>query len=434
MATITPAKPRTGRAKAPLRGRPAPSGLLGTAATWLQHPLASMYLVAVPSALLLGLGTLMVWSASSVFAYARFGDSYYFIERQVMWVAVGLVVVFVTQRIRVDALKKLSWAAFGVTGVLMTLTFIKPFRYCVNGNCNWINLSSNSMLRLQPSEFAKIAIILWAAALFTAKRKVLDRPRHLLFPFLAGAAVLLGMTLLQGDLGSAIILGFVVVALLWCVGASWRILGSIGLLAAAGAVALAILEPSRMTRILGFLDPSADPQGTNFQPNQAQLGMASGGWWGVGLGGSRQKWGSLSEAHTDYVLAIVGEELGVIGTLSVLVLLLVLGYAGFRIALRAGTFYARIVAAGITCWLMAQAMVNVFVVLRLLPVLGVTLPLVSYGGSSLVVNLIAIGILLACAREEPDARAFLDRRRKSQQPRRRLSAVLAGGDRPRTKK
>lgn len=423
MATITPAKPRGGRQRPP-RQRSDAERLRSTATAWLQHPLASLYLVAVPSALLLGLGTIMVWSASSVFSYTQFGDAYYYIKRQVAWVLVGLVVVFVTQKVRIDALKRLGWLAFGGTGLLMALTFVEPFRYCVKGNCNWINLSSNSMLRLQPSEFAKIALILWAASLFTAKRKVLAEPRHLLIPFLPGAALLLFLTMMQHDLGTAIVLGAIVVALLWCVGASWRILGSIAALAGFAATALAVLEPARMRRITGFLNPALDPQGANFQPNQAQLGMASGGWWGVGIGGSRQKWGSLSEAHTDYVLAIIGEELGVIGTLGVIALLLVLGYAGLRIALRSGTFYARIVAAGITCWLMAQAMINVFVVLRLLPVLGLTLPLVSYGGSSLVVNLIAIGILLACAREEPAARALLDRQRASSQPRARLSAVL----------
>lgn len=424
MATITPTKPRGGGRSRTPRVPSDAARLRGTATAWLQHPLASFYLVAVPAALLLGLGTIMVWSASSVFAYAQFGDAYYFIERQVMWVGVGLVAVFVTQKVRIDALKRLGWAAFLGTGLLMVLTFIEPFKYCVKGNCNWINLSSNSMLRLQPSEFAKIAIILWAATLFTAKRKVLAEPRHLLIPFVPGAALLVGLTMLQHDLGTAIVMGMVVVGLLWCVGASWRIMAGIGGLAAVGAMALAVLEPARMRRILGFLNPALDPQGANFQPNQAQLGMASGGWWGVGIGGSRQKWGSLSEAHTDYVLAIIGEELGVLGSLLVIGLLLLLGYAGFRIALRSGTFYARMVAAGITCWLMAQAMINVFVVLRLLPVLGVTLPLVSYGGSSLVVNLIAVGILLACAREEPEARAFLDRQRAARQPRARLSAVL----------
>jgi cell division protein FtsW len=309
---------------------------------------------------------------------------------------------------------------FLVSGLLMCVPFVMGVR--IKGNLNWI--SFGPMMRLQPSEIAKIVIILWGATLFTSKRKTLEDPRHLLFPFLPGALVLILLTVLQHDLGTSIIMGLIVVAMLWNVGASFKLLGGLAALIGAGALALVVITPNRLQRIWGFLDPTADLTGINYQPSQAQFALASGGWWGVGLGYSRMKWGFLSEAHTDYILAITGEELGLVGTLFVLLLFVVLTYGGFMVALRSTSFYARIVAAGITCWLAGQALVNVFVVLRLLPVLGIPLPLVSYGGSSLVMTLAGVGILLRCALEEPEAKAFLARHKQSKQPRGRVSAVV----------
>jgi cell division protein FtsW len=180
-----------------------------------------------------------------------------------------------------------------------------------------------------------------------------------------------------------------------------------------------------MNRILGFFNQDLDPLGVNHQPIRAIFALASGGWWGLGLGASRQKWGGLVESHTDYVLAVIGEELGLVGTLLVLALFLILGYAGFRIAMRSDIRFCRYTAAGITSWFMIQALVNIAVVLRMVPVLGVPLPLVSYGGSSLLVNLMGIGVLLACARQEPAYRAFL-RRRSSRKKDRALVTTAAG--------
>ncbi len=433
--TSTPTTERRGtRVKRPVVAtrRTGPGRLNSTATAWLAHPLASFFLVAVVSALLLIIGTVMVWSASSVYAFTQFKNAYYFIQRQVVFLVIGLIVVVITQWLPLGLLRRLGWVFFGIAGVLMCLTFVPGLGYGVKGNKNWLNFSTESMIRLQPSEIAKVAIILWAATLFTTKRTYLDDPRHLLVPLVPGASLMIGLTVLQHDLGTAIIMGMILVAILWNVGASWRVMLSIAVTAAAGALVLALTSADRLRRILGFFSPGSDLSGTNYQPNQAQYGLATGGWWGVGLGASRQKWGSLSEAHTDYVLAIIGEETGLVGTLIVLALLVLLGYAGFRIALRSGTFYARMVAAGISSWLMIQAIVNVFVVLRLLPVLGVPLPLVSYGGSSLVVNMIGVGLLLACAKDEPEAKEFLERRRRSEQPRGRLSAVLGGRRRHRT--
>ena len=424
MATSTPTRTRGTRAPASPADRPLsdPDVFKEAAHAWLHHPLASIYLVVVPALLLLALGTVMVWSASSVYGATQFGDATTFLKRQLVFVVGGLLGALVMQRIPLEALRRLGWPMFLTASVLMCVPFVMGKR--IKGNLNWIDFGGSGMLRLQPSEIAKLVIILWGASLFTHKRKALDDPRHLLLPFLPGALGLVGLTVLQHDLGTSIIMGLIVVLMLWNVGASLRILGAFAAGIGVVVLGLVVATPYRVARILGFLDPTAGAEGINYQPNQAQLGLASGGWWGVGLGYSRMKWGFLSEAHTDYILAIIGEELGLMGTLTVIGLLLTIGYAGFRIALRAGSFYSRIVAAGITSWIMVQAAVNICVVLRLLPVLGVPLPLVSYGGSSLVVNLAALGILVLCARDEPAAKHYLEKRRRERRPRGRLSAVV----------
>lgn len=425
MAILTPSRPpRTARERAQAQGT-----LADAASAWLAHPMADTVLVVVPAALLLALGSLMVWSASTVYGYTQFGDEYYFLKRHAAFLGVAIVAGLVASRIPTERVRQLGWVIYAIAGLLLALTFT-PLGYGVGGNTNWLNFGGpGSMYRLQPSELAKLALVLWGSAVLANKHRLLSRPRHLLFPFLPFSLLVIFLVILQKDLGTAIILGGLVVAVLWCVGAPWRVLGSLAAIVGAIVAVLVVTNPSRLARIGGFLDPASDLTGVNHQPMQALYGIATGGWWGVGLGASRQKWGSLSQTHTDYVLAIIGEELGLVGTLTVLALLVLLGYAGVRIALRSSTFFGRLVAAGITSWFMMQALVNVMVVLRLLPVLGLPLPFVSYGGSALLANIAALGVLVACAREEPDAKAWLKRRAKSRGPRRRLSAVLPGARR-----
>lgn len=425
MAILTPSKPpRTSNRTTRPHQR---SAFATTASAWLNHPMADVVLVGSAVGLLLALGSIMVWSASTVYSYTQFGDAFYFMKRQLGFLVVALIAGWIASRLPLDRWRSTGWTLFGVAGILLVLTLVTPLGYGVGGNRNWLNLGGEgSMLRLQPAEFAKLAIVVWGSAVLANKRKLLDQPKHLLVPFLPFSLLLVGLVVLQHDLGTAILLGGLVVAVLWCVGAPLRVLGGLAVAVGGGLGALVLANPSRIARIGGFFDPNSDPTGVNHQPMQALYGLASGGWFGVGLGHSRQKWGSLTQAHTDYVLAIIGEELGLIGTLLVLALFVVLGYAGVRIALRSSTFFGRLVAAGVTSWIMMQALVNIMVVLRLLPVLGVPLPLVSYGGSALMANLIAVGILIACGRDEPDAKAWLKRRARGRTPRRRISAVLPG--------
>ncbi|MCE1173439.1 MAG: putative lipid II flippase FtsW, partial [Propionibacteriales bacterium] len=315
-------------------------------------------------------------------------------------------------------LKMVGWALIFGSLLLQILTFT-PLGFSNNGNTNWVQFGS-PWFRIQPSELAKLAIVMWGADIMARKGKRLVDPRQLLIPFLPMSLLLIVLVVLQDDLGTGMIMGALVLTTLWYVGASLKVIGGVIGTVALGVLVLVAASPNRMSRIFGFLNPSADPLGVNHQPITAIVALASGGWWGLGLGASRQKWGGLVESHTDYVFAVIGEELGLVGTLIVLALFLALGYAGFRIAMRSDDKFSRYTAAGVTSWFMIQALLNIAVVLRMVPVLGVPLPFLSYGGSALLANLMALGVLLACARNEPEARAYARKHR-----RRRGKALVA---------
>ncbi|PFG67909.1 cell division protein FtsW [Propionibacteriaceae bacterium ES.041] len=404
------------RAGATARGaRSASTSFSSLVKGLLNTPLASFYLVLVSSGLLIGLGVMMVLSASSVYAYINLnGDSYYFVKRQSVFLVAGVIAAFVLARARLRTLRLLAWIGLGVAFVLLILTYT-PLGVTVNGNANWVRLGS-SYLQLQPSEFAKLAMIMWGADVLARKKKLLDQPRHLLVPFLPASMLLVLLVVFQGDMGTAVIMMGIIGGILWIIGTPMRLLGLMFALVVTAVAALTITQPSRMRRFLGFLNPTDGIDGVNMQATVGQYALATGGWWGVGLGASRQKWGSLPEAHTDYIFAVIGEELGLFGALTVLALFLILGYAGIRIALRSDHLFYRIAASGVTIWFLFQGLVNLCVVLRLLPVLGVPLPMLSYGGSALLANLLALGVLINCARNEPEARQLLAARRRRPQP------------------
>lgn len=384
---------------------------------WLSHPQSSFFLVLVPALLLLALGMMMVLSASSVYAYTQWGDAYHFFNRQLIFLIGGGILAAVIARFKPQHLRVVGWVLVLAAIALQLLTFTS-MGFSKNGNTNWVDVGVG-WFRIQPAEIAKLAIVLWGADILSRKHRLLGDPRHLLIPFVPVSLVMIALVVLQEDLGTGLILGALVMVTLWYVGASWRVLASLVSVVAAGVFALVIASPSRMNRIFGFLNQDADTLGVNHQPIRAIFALASGGWWGLGLGASRQKWGGLVESHTDYVLAVIGEELGLVGTLAVLGLFLLLAFAGFRIAMRSDDRFSRYVAAGVTSWFMIQALLNIMVVLRMVPVLGVPLPLVSYGGSALLANLMGLGALLACARNEPAARAYARRHRR----RKRTSVV-----------
>ncbi|QDP98913.1 putative lipid II flippase FtsW [Microlunatus elymi] len=385
--------------------------------------MASFHLVLGSAGMLIALGLMMVLSSSSVYArQTEHGDAYYFLKRQAVFLVVGVIGAFVLTRMSRSMLRVIGWLSLFIATAMVILTYT-PLGQNINGNRNWVQLGS-PMLQFQPSEFAKLAMIIWAADVLARKDKLLDQPKHLLIPFLPVTGLLIMLVVFQGDAGTAVVMAGIVAGILWVVGAPLRIFASIGLVGIVGVVGLFITSPNRMGRLFAFLNPSADVAGANLQSTVAMRGIASGGWWGVGIGNSRQKWGSLPEAHTDYIFAVIGEELGLFGSLAVLGLFLVLCYAGLRIASRSDDKFSRYLAAGVTAWFMVQTLINLGVVLRLLPVAGVPLPLLSYGGSALMANVFAVGILIACARNEPDARKVLARSTKPPHP--KMSTVVDG--------
>jgi cell division protein FtsW len=374
----------------------------------LRQPLASYYLLVGASALLLTIGLLMVLSASSVYSYNVSGDSYAVIKRQLLWVLIGIPCAWVASRLPYRAIRQVSWIAIGVSIVLLALT--AKFGVVVNGNKNWLALGP---VKIQPSEIAKLAIVLWAAHVYAQKERRLARLHHVMVPVVP---VLLGIILLVmigRDLGTALVLCAILLAMLWVVGAPLRLfmvaLGVVGL-AAAG---LAATSAERRERLTNFVDPFQDYYDTGWQPAHGLFALSSGGWFGEGIGASQQKWGDLPEAHTDFIFAVLGEELGLLGTMLVLGLFLAIAYAAIQVAMQTTDPFVRYMSFGLVAWLLGQMMVNVGMVLALLPVIGIPLPLISYGGSALLPTLVALGLLIGFARREPEAaRALAQRRRR----------------------
>jgi cell division protein FtsW len=384
------------------RRRPA---IVEAARDLLERPLASYQLILGSTALLLGLGLIMVLSASSIYALTNYGNSYAIIERQLMFAIAGLGLMYVAARIPLSALRRLILPMLIGSVVLILATFVPGVGINVNGNRNWLPLVGG--FRLQPSEFVKLALILWIADLYARRQKRLVKPRLILTPMVPVAGFVALLVVLQHDLGTSLVLFALIVGMLWVAGLPARQMT--GMLAGLFVLLLIAVATSqdRIARLLNFTDPTADPDGTGMQSIHSSMALARGGFWGVGLGGSRQKWGSLPEAHTDFILAVIGEELGLLGTLVVLVLFILFAVAGIRIATRTRDPFVHYTAAGITIWIAAQAVINIGMVLGLLPVIGIPLPLISYGGSSLLVTLVAMGILINCAKTEPGARRAL---------------------------
>jgi cell division protein FtsW len=383
----------------------------------LERPLASYQLVLGTSGLLLGLGLIMVLSASSVWShYNAGGNPYAIFQKQVAFAVLGLIGAWIATRMPLPVMRRLVTPALILTIALILATFIPGVGLAVNGNQNWLPMPLG--LSLQPSEFAKLTVALWIANLY-ANRK-LATTKSIFIPMVPVAGGVSLLVVGQHDLGTALVLFSLVAGMLWVAGLPARYM-------AAAVSALAVLclffvatSAERVNRLLNMFNPAADPQGTGYQAVHGFMGFARGGFWGVGLGGSRQKWGSLPEAHTDFILAVVGEELGLFGSFVVLALFLLFAVAGIRIATRTKDPFARYAAAGIVIWIMAQAVINIGMVLGLLPVIGIPLPLISYGGSSLLVTLVACGILLNCATTEPAARQALEAARAKR--RRRAAA------------
>jgi len=347
-------------------------------------------------------GIIMVLSASSIVALDQYGSSFVFFERQAAYAAVGTLALLVTSRMRYQAWQRLAVPLLCLAIVLLALVLHPSAGVSAYGSSRWISLGP---VTIQPSEPAKLALVVFAAAVLARKRKRLDEPAHLALPLLPVTAIVGAMVMLQPDLGTTVILAGSVFLLLFVAGTRMRYLATTALAGGIVGMALILGEGYRRVRFLSFLHPGADPRNTGYQLWQSLIALGSGGWFGVGLGASRQKWMYVPNAHTDFIFSILGEELGLVGELVVLLAFGLLIYAGIRIAARAPDAFGRLLSAGIVSWFGLQIVVNLGAVTGLLPITGVPLPLLSYGGSSLVVSLTAVGILVNVARAPARATA-----------------------------
>lgn len=379
----------------------------------LDLPVTSFYIVMLAVVLLTGFGLIMVLSASSITAYrGGEGNSFSIFVRQGVFAVAGLVCMWIASHIKVSMWKKLAPVVL-IVGLAAQVLPLTPLGVNVNGNRSWFEVTSG--LRIQPAEFVKIALALFIGKFMADRIRVLNRFSAVL-PVIGAAGISIGLVVAGHDLGTALIVIAVALGSMFVGGLPWRWLFTLGAVVTAGVSALVLTSANRIARVQALLGGSsgnnADPLGQHWQSNHGLYALASGGWLGVGLGGSREKWAWLPEAHNDFIFAIIGEELGLVGTLAVVVLFGCLGYGIVRIIMRTEDRFVQTAAAGIFAWLVGQAFVNIAVVTGLLPVIGVPLPFVSYGGSSLVATLLAAGVLLAFARAESGATEAMALRRK----------------------
>ncbi|MFF2961279.1 putative lipid II flippase FtsW [Streptomyces sp. NPDC057963] len=375
------------------------------------RPLTAYYLILGAGLLITVLGLVMVYSASMIKALELDKPGTYFFRKQFLAAVIGAGLMALAARMPAKLHRAFAYPLLLGAVFLMMLVQVPGIGMSVNGNRNWLYLGGP--FQLQPSEFGKLALVLWGADLLARKqdKRLLAQWKHMLVPLVPVAFMLLGLIMLGGDMGTAIILTAILFGLLWLAGAPTRLFA--GVLGFAGVIAFVLIKtsPNRMSRLacIGASEPG--PGDSCWQAVHGIYALASGGWFGSGLGASVEKWGQLPEPHTDFIFAITGEELGLAGTLSVLALFAALGYAGIRVAGRTEDPFVRYAAGGVTTWITAQAVINIGAVLGLLPIAGVPLPLFSYGGSALLPTMFAVGLLIAFAREEPAAKAALAMRR-----------------------
>ncbi|MEV4688062.1 putative lipid II flippase FtsW [Microbacterium sp. LWH3-1.2] len=363
-------------------------------------PVPSEFLLIASTALLLTVfGLVMVLSATSATATAAGEAPWEMVLKQVVFAVIGIPLMFIASRLPVAFWKKVAWPAL-IFGVAFQLLVFTPLGHGADGNRNWITIAG---FQAQPSEFLKLGLALWVAFVLFRKRTLLTKWQHVFIPLVPVAGLAIATVLAGDDLGTAMILVLIVLGALFFSGVKLRIF-VLPAIAAAGAVAfLAVTSPDRMRRFMSFLNPNCLDDYFNdcYQPLHGIWGLASGGILGLGLGNSREKYDWLPAAANDYIFAIVGEELGLIGCAVVLALFALFAVGAFHVIRKTDDPFVRIAAGGITVWIVGQALINIGVVLRVFPVLGVPLPFMSQGGTSLLSVLLACGVLLAFARSLP---------------------------------
>jgi len=367
----------------------------------------SYYVLTGATALLLVLGLVMVLSSSSVESLAAGRSPYAVFLNQAQFALVGLPLMWVASRLPVRFYRRFAWPILGAATVFQLMVFIPGLGVAIQGNQNWVRVAG---FTAQPSEAVKLALAIWLGAVLARKRPLLGEWKHALIPAIPVAAAIIGLVLVGNDLGTAMVMMLLVAGALFIAGVPMRVFATAVIAAVGVAVSLALSSPNRLKRLESLFGSNCDTSNGCYQTLHGGWGLATGGWAGLGLGQSREKWSYLPEAHNDFIFAIIGEELGLIGTLLVLALVGLLAFAMFRVIRRHPDPFVQITTGAIVCWIIGQALINIGVVIGLLPVIGVPLPLVSAGGSALVTTMTALGVVISFARTEPGAAEALSAR------------------------
>ncbi len=380
--------------------RPPARRRLGKLAVWLEDdsPGRLRPLILAVVLTLSAIGLVEVASASSVESVAAGNNPYDLPLKQAMWTVAGVVIMLVLARTSVRRIRWLGWPL--LIGSLFALVLVfTPLGMSVNGNRNWLSVGG---FTAQPSEFAKLSLIVWGAGILDRKQALLGQWKHAVVPLAPAGALIMGIVALGHDLGTTMIIMMILAATMFYGGVRMKVFSVAGLICAAAALVLAATSGNRMGRISSWLGMGSDEdaQGMGYQAQHGAYALASGSWFGVGLGQSRQKWNWIPEAHNDFIFSILGEELGLAGSLLVLGLFATLAIAVFKTIARTTDTFSRIVACSVITWILGQAVINISMVSGLLPVIGVPLPFISYGGSAMVSSLAGIGVILAVTRPE----------------------------------
>ncbi len=364
-------------------------------------PSTSSILIAL-IALLCVAGVVMVGSASEVISIQDYGSPWAILLREIMWMAVGIIALVLAIRFDYRRLRALRMPLLVVTMALLLIVLVPGIGVASNGSTRWIGFSQ---FRIQPSELMKLALVVFGADLIVRRQERGASYRTIIGPLLLVAAAACGLIMLQPDMGTAMVVAVISVALLFASGVSMRPIAKIVLALGGLAVIVGVADPYRRARLLSFLNPTAHSTGSGYQVSQSLIGLGSGGLFGRGLGNGHSKWGSLPNAHTDFIFSVIGEELGLLGAVAVLGLLVALCWFGLRVVERAPDRFGALVGIGLVAWIAAETFINIGAVLGLLPVTGIPLPFISFGGSSLVITMVAAGVLVNIARQGAGAAA-----------------------------
>ena len=389
------APPAAAKAKATSKPTPKGKGEAGKPRRPLTTSTGYLLLAAVVTVLCV-IGLVMVLSSSSVDALRNYGSAWLFFNRQLLWLTVGTAALVFTSRVDYRTWRRFRVPLLAGCMGLLVLVLVPGVGIAVSGSSRWLGVGS---WRIQPSEISKLAVLLFIADLLARRADRIDDTRETLRPALMAFGAVAMLVMLQPDMGTTLVLGCIVMGLLFVAGTPMRHMAGLTATAMVASFVLGMAEPYRRARMMSFLDPWADADNTGYQVAQSIVGLADGGLTGVGVGASRAKWGFLPNAHTDFIFTIIGEEMGLLGSLLVIGLFVAFAFLGVRAAVRAPDRFGMLIAAGVTAWVGGQAFINIGAVIGMLPVTGVPMPFVSFGGSSLVICMAAVGLLLNVARQ-----------------------------------